>query len=134
MQALSVFCFYFCSKTNGLWHSIIIKCTVEKTVLLSLSPVCKMSKAHLQICAFGPKFATPEEFLCLPKPRIFCKERYIIALPISLRIYLLSKFTHAVASYAFARASFRVAPVAVTPNTRPPLVTTLPSASNFEPA
>jgi len=65
---------------------------------------------------------------------LFCKSHHRMALPMSLRIYLLSKFTHAVASYAFARASFRVAPVAVTPKTRPPLVTTLPSASNFEPA
>lgn len=46
-----------------------------------------------------------------------------IAFPISWRIYLLSNFTHSVAAYAFARASFRVAPFAVTPSTRPPFVT-----------
>lgn len=46
-----------------------------------------------------------------------------IAFPMSWRIYLLSNFTHSVAAYAFARASFRVAPLAVTPSTRPPFVT-----------
>lgn len=46
-----------------------------------------------------------------------------IAFPMSWRIYLLSNFTHSVAAYAFARASFKVAPLAVTPSTRPPFVT-----------
>ena len=41
--------------------------------------------------------------------------------------YLLSNVTQFAASYALALASFNVAPVAVTPNTRPPFVTTHPS-------
>lgn len=46
-----------------------------------------------------------------------------IAFPMSWRIYLLANCTQSVALYAFARASFRSAPFAVMPNTRPPFVT-----------
>ena len=46
-----------------------------------------------------------------------------IALPISLLQYLLSKSIHFAASYAFALASFKSFPFAVTPRTRPPFVT-----------
>lgn len=57
-----------------------------------------------------------------------------IALPISCLIYLFSNCTHSVASYAFARASFKVSAVAVIPSTRPPFVTISPFSSNFVPA
>ena len=56
-----------------------------------------------------------------------------IALPISCLMYLFLKFTHSVAAYAFARASFRSFPFAVTPRTRPPFVT-IPLSVSFVPA
>ena len=57
-----------------------------------------------------------------------------IARPMSWRMYLFAKSTHSVASYAFARASFKSLPVAVMPSTRPPFVTIVPFSSNFDPA
>ena len=51
----------------------------------------------------------------------------------SLRIYLFSKSINFVASYALALASLRLAPLAVTPRTRPPLVIIFPS-DNLVPA
>ena len=63
--------------------------------------------------------------------RSYCTES--IALPISFLLYLLAKEIHSVAAYALARAPFKSSPTATTPRTRPPLVTTLPSA-NLVPA
>ena len=45
----------------------------------------------------------------------------------SLRLCSLSKWMLSVAAYAFFSASGRVLAVAVTPSTRPPFVTSLPS-------
>ena len=56
-----------------------------------------------------------------------------IALPISFLLYLLAKSIHSVALYEFALASFKSEPRAVTPRTRPPLVTIL-SPLNLVPA
>ena len=56
-----------------------------------------------------------------------------MAFPISCLIYLFSKFTHSVALYALALAVFKSGPLAVTPRTRPPLVT-IPFSVRFVPA
>ena len=48
--------------------------------------------------------------------------------------YDVSKEIHSVAAYAFARASFRSAPVAVMPSTRPPFVTISPLSLKAVPA
>lgn len=47
--------------------------------------------------------------------------------PISFRYCIPSNCIFPTASYAFARAASSVSPIAVTPSTRPPLVTSRPS-------
>ena len=59
--------------------------------------------------------------------------RFITEAAISLLMYLFWNWIQVVASYAFSRASFKLFPFAVTPSTRPPLVTILPCSSNFVP-